>query len=372
MPTFARRLLPFAMLATTLMPRTAYATWSIVLLDRATQRIGVAGASCTEMVYGIMGLLPGKGVLIAQGISNTPSIQLGMRLLDQGVSADSVWRAISDSTLDPQLSIRQYAVATLRGEIVQYTGRETPDYHGERKAIDALVQGNTLPGPEVLDRIMAAIQEARTAGRPLEDVLMAGLQAGADAGGDKRCGAQRATSAFLVVARPGEPVGRPYLSLIVYGVDRGKVNAVDFLHRKLSEWEASGGQKNSRSRMDFRPDTTTLEHRDDFGLADVTAGSAHALAANTLTAVRVDPRRRNHLGHDALVRPLASAHHRRVEVPANGTRRSNVATTPPLLYPDSSPNPHLRAARSHVCHACVAHQTRILSAVRGPGAQPRE
>ena len=82
---------------------------------------------------------------------------------------------------------------------------------------------------------------------------MAGLQAGADAGGDSRCGAQRATSAFLVVARSDEPVGRPYLSLIVYAVERGKVNAVDFLHRKLSEWEATGGPTNDRSRMDFRP-----------------------------------------------------------------------------------------------------------------------
>jgi uncharacterized Ntn-hydrolase superfamily protein len=100
---------------------------------------------------------------------------------------------------------------------------------------------------------MTAIRNARAARHTLEDVLMAGLQAGADAGGDKRCGTQRATSAFLVVARPDEPVGRPYLSLIVYAVERGKVNAVDFLHKKLSEWEATGGPQNDRSRMDFRP-----------------------------------------------------------------------------------------------------------------------
>lgn len=115
------------------------------------------------------------------------------------------------------------------------------------------MQGNTLPGPDVLDRVMTAIHEAQAARRTLEDVLIAGLQAGADAGGDKRCGAQRATSAFLVVARPDEPVGRPYLSLIVYGVERGRLNAVEFLHRKLSEWEATDGPRNDRSRMDFRP-----------------------------------------------------------------------------------------------------------------------
>jgi uncharacterized Ntn-hydrolase superfamily protein len=203
-----------------------------------------------------MGLLPGKGVLIAQAISNTPSVQLGMKLLDQGAPADSVWRVISDMKFDPQLPIRQYALATLDGDNIQFTGATTPDYHGDRKAADVLVQGNTLPGPEVLDRVMTAISDARAAGHTMEDVLMAGLQAGADAGGDKRCGAQRATSAFLVVARPGEPVGRPYLSIIIYGVNRGKVNAVDFLHTKLSEWERNGGPKNDRSRMDFRPDTS--------------------------------------------------------------------------------------------------------------------
>ena len=253
MSSFGRVAALRAVLALSLFPAPASATWSIVILDRTTHRIGVAGASCTGDVYGIMGLLPGKGVLIAQASSNIPSIQAGMKLISQGASADSVFRALSDPALDPQLSIRQYAVATLQGDIVQFTGDSTPDYHGDRKALDVFVQGNTLPGPEVLDRVMTAIHDAQAARHTLEDVLMAGLQAGADAGGDKRCGAQRATSAFLVVARPDEPVGRPYLSLIIYGVDRGKVNAVDFLHKKLSEWEATGGPRNDRSRMDFRP-----------------------------------------------------------------------------------------------------------------------
>lgn len=259
MSAVIRRCILSVALATPLMPKTAAATWSIVVLDRAARRIGVAGASCTDMVYGIMGLVPGKGVLIAQATSHAPSIQLGMRLLDQGAPADSVWRVISDAALDRQLAIRQYAVATLRGDLVQFTGDSTPGYHGHRKTADVVVQGNTLPGPEVLDRMMAAIQNARDAGRTLENVLMAGLQAGADAGGDTRCGAQRATSAFLVVARPDEPVGRPYLSLIVYGAKRGTVNAVEFLHAKLSEWEEHGGPKNDRSRMDFRPDTSARD-----------------------------------------------------------------------------------------------------------------
>jgi len=245
-----------AILIAGLLPRNASATWSIVILDPGTHRIGVAGASCTGYVYGIMGLLPGKGVLIAQAISNDSAIQQGMKLLGQGASTDSIWRVIGNPAFDPQLSIRQYALATLRGDIVQYTGAETPNYHGDRRAPNVLVQGNTLPGPEVLDRVMAAIVKAQAARRNLEDVLMAGLQAGADAGGDRRCGAQRAMSSFLVVAGPDEPVGRPYLSIIVFGADSAGVNAVDFLHRKFSEWKSSGGPKNRRSRMDYQPPKT--------------------------------------------------------------------------------------------------------------------
>jgi uncharacterized Ntn-hydrolase superfamily protein len=269
MSASGRHLVLSAIVAMVLLPATASATWSIVILDRTTQRIGVAGASCTGDVYGIMGLLPGKGVLIAQAISNTPSIQLGMSLLKQDVPADSVWRVISDPEFDPQLAIRQYALATLRGDLVQFTGDSTPDYHGARKAPDVLVQGNTLPGPEVLDRVMSAIRDARAARLTMEDMLMSGLQAGADAGGDRRCGAQRATSAFLVVVNPDEPVGRPYLSLIVFGVPRGKVNAVNFLHTKLSEWEATGGPRNLRSRMDFLPDTSASEQRNERDLVEV-------------------------------------------------------------------------------------------------------
>ena len=248
----------FALLIAGSFPSTASATWSIVILDPGTQRIGVAGASCTGYVYGIMGLLPGKGVLIAQAISSDPATQRAMKLLGEGADPDSIWRVIGDPVFDQQLSIRQYALATLRGEIVQYTGDRTPDYHGDRRAPNVLVQGNTLPGPEVLDRIMAAIRDAQTAQRSLEDVLMAGLQAGADAGGDRRCGAQRATSSFLVVAGPDEPVGRPYLSIIVFGADSAGVNAVDFLHTKFSEWKASGGPKNRRSRMDYQPPVPAL------------------------------------------------------------------------------------------------------------------
>lgn len=82
---------------------------------------------------------------------------------------------------------------------------------------------------------------------------MAGLAAGAAAGGDVRCGKQRATSSFLVVARPGERAFLPYLTLSVFGAERGTVNAVDVLAARLGRWRASGGSRNRITQEGVQP-----------------------------------------------------------------------------------------------------------------------
>ncbi|HEU4559029.1 MAG TPA: DUF1028 domain-containing protein [Longimicrobium sp.] len=252
MPSLRRALIAAALLLP-LVPRTASATWSIVVLDRTRGWIGVAAASCTPDVYGIMRLMPGRGVLIAQAAGNDAAIQRASDLLARGVAPDSVLRAITASAVDARRQDRQYAIAALDGGSAQFTGAETAGYHGHRSAPDVLVQGNSLPGPEVLDRAMAAIHEARTARRPLDEVLMAGLAAGSRAGGDVRCGIQRATSAFLTVARPGERPFLPYLTLSVIGAEPGTVNAVDVLQSRLTRWQTTGGRANRITQEGVQP-----------------------------------------------------------------------------------------------------------------------
>jgi uncharacterized Ntn-hydrolase superfamily protein len=228
-----RRVGLVALLLLMMLPRVAHATWSIVVLDRAQRWIGVAAASCTPDVYGIMSLRPGQGVLVAQAIGSDAAIRRANALLAAGAPSDSVLQTITATAVDSTSWYRQYASASFAGGLAQFTGDSTADYHGERRAEDVLVQGNSLPGPAVLDRAMSAIQTARAAGRSLPEVLMAGLAAGSTAGGDVRCGNQRATSAFLVVARPGEKPYLPYLTLPVFGAERGTVNAVDVLGGRL-------------------------------------------------------------------------------------------------------------------------------------------
>jgi uncharacterized Ntn-hydrolase superfamily protein len=242
-----------ALLLLALLPRTARATWSIVVLDRTRHWIGVAGASCTPDVYGIMSLRPGQGVLIAQAMGNEGAIRRANALLAGGASSDSVLEVVTAPAVDSSSWYRQYASASFAGGLAQFTGDSTANYHGERRARDVLVQGNSLPGPAVLDRVMSAIKTAREAGRSVPEVLMAGLAAGSAAGGDVRCGTQRATSAFLVVARPGEKPFLPYLTLAVFGAERGTVNAVDVLAARLKRWIKSGGARNPITNEGVQP-----------------------------------------------------------------------------------------------------------------------
>jgi uncharacterized Ntn-hydrolase superfamily protein len=248
-----RRVVLASLLLVPALPRPARATWSIVVFDRARHWIGVAAASCTPDVYGIMSLRPGEGVLIAQAIGNDGAIRRANQLLTGGASPDSALRAVTTPAVDSGSWYRQYAAATFAGGIAQFTGDSTARYHGERRAEDVLVQGNSLTGPAVLDRVMDAIQKARAAGRPIQEVLMAGLAAGAKAGGDVRCGAQRATSAFLVVARPDEKPYLPYLTLSVFRAEPGAVNAVNVLASRLARWTASGGPEDAVTSEGVQP-----------------------------------------------------------------------------------------------------------------------
>jgi uncharacterized Ntn-hydrolase superfamily protein len=240
-----------------LVPSSAAATWSLIVLDRKTGYVGVAGASCTSDVHGIMALFPGRGALVAQAMTNSAAMREGIRLLRAGATPDSALRAISGLPLDSALHDRQYAIATFTGGQVQFTGDALREHRGERSAPDILVQGNLLAAPAVLDRALAAVQQARAAGKSMEEVLMAGLQAGSDAGGDSRCGSQRATAAFLAVAKPDDNPNWPFLTLRVVDAARGSdVNAVELLQSRLTLWQRNGGQAMRLTSETVKPDST--------------------------------------------------------------------------------------------------------------------
>lgn len=65
----------------TLLSTTASATWSIIIIDPKTKEIGIAGASCTASVYGIGGIVPGKGAVVVQAMSNKQARNKGLKMV---------------------------------------------------------------------------------------------------------------------------------------------------------------------------------------------------------------------------------------------------------------------------------------------------
>lgn len=219
-------------------PRPASATWSIVAVDPRTREVGAAGASCTPFVVGIVGLAPGRGAIVVQAMSNSMARLRGVEMLNDGAAPAAIIRALREPQFDPEN--QQYGVAALGADSgAAYTGTaayaESATAHGAGVA----VQGNTLPSKEVVHAAMAAFRAAADSGFPLAERLLRALEAGAAAGGDRRCGRQTAHSAFLGVARPGDAPRNPYVRLIIPDQEDTGINPVHLLRR---EWDRQRAQ----------------------------------------------------------------------------------------------------------------------------------
>ncbi len=219
------------------MPREAHATWSITATDPRTREVGIAGASCTPNVMGIAGVVPGRGVIAAQAMTNDAARRRGMEMLRAGASPMEIVRAVTDSVFDPVFSLQQYGVAALGHAPAAYTGAGTDAWMGHALDADVSVQGNLLAGPRVVGDAMAAFRAAAAdTALTLADRLLLALEAGAAAGGDARCPGQTALSAFLFVAGPGDRRGASNLRLYVNGQSEGGANPVALLRQRYDEY----------------------------------------------------------------------------------------------------------------------------------------
>ena len=250
------------------LPRPASATWSITAVDPRTREVGIAGASCTPNVLGIAGVVPGRGVIAAQALTNGAARQRGMEMLRAGVSPAEIVRTVTDSVFDPVYVFQQYGVAALDHAPAAYTGAETDAWMGHEVDADVSVQGNILVGPQVVRDAMAAFRTAAAdSAMTLADRLLLALEAGAAAGGDARCPGQTALSAFLIVAGPDDRRDAQHLRLYVNGQSEGGANPVALLRQRYDEWRrlirSHGSGEVSGMSAAGRPSTRgeTLGHR---------------------------------------------------------------------------------------------------------------
>ena len=214
---------------------STFATWSIIMVDPKTNEIGIVGASCSHNCYGIGKIVPNMGAIIVQAMSNNKAREKGIQLIVAESTPEQIIQAMRDPVFNPEF--QQYAVVTLKyiNSPATYTGDSTKKYNGALTASGVSVQGNTLMSEDELKIILEAVIKGQKDLLHIAEILMNALEAGSNTGGDKRCGEQRATSAFIIVAKPGDK--RPYLDLNIFGQGKGGQNAVHMLRKKFEKWK---------------------------------------------------------------------------------------------------------------------------------------
>ncbi len=181
------------------------ATFSILGFDPDTGEIGGAVQSRVFSVGN--GVLWGEaevGMVATQAIVDVSYGPKAVELLKKGLAPAEIVKAIWDADTDPGYrgqpwpkAGRQFAVMNAKGVYAAFTGEKATPWAGHKSGKFCTAQGNILAGEAVVAGMVEAFE--KTTGH-ISLRLMAALDAGQAAGGDKR-GMQSA--AMLIVKKDG-------------------------------------------------------------------------------------------------------------------------------------------------------------------------
>lgn len=158
-------------------------TFSISARCARTGQLGVTVSTKVPAVGGICPFIePGVGAVSTQAWVNP---YLGPRILRElrsGRSAQEALDRVMGEEIDAE--IRQVGVVDGRGGSAAYTGSATDAWTGHRSGTDYSIQGNML----VSEETVAAMERAflSSSAETLAERLMRALEAGQQAGGDRR------------------------------------------------------------------------------------------------------------------------------------------------------------------------------------------
>ena len=185
------------------LPFDPVATFSILGYDPATGEVGGAVQSRVFSVgNGVLWAEADTGVVATQAIVDVSYGPKALALLRAGMSPAAIVKAVWESDPDPRPDDwtkqgRQFAVMDAKGNYEAFTGPKATPWAGHKGGKFCTAQGNILAGEAVVTGMVEAFEKTEGS---LSLRLMAALDAGQAAGGDKR-GMQSA--AMLVVKKNG-------------------------------------------------------------------------------------------------------------------------------------------------------------------------
>jgi uncharacterized Ntn-hydrolase superfamily protein len=174
-------------------------TFSIVARDMQTGDFGIAVASKFLAVGSAVSFAEAKvGAVATQSYANTTYGPRTIAALKAGITLEAIHQSFAAG--DEHYDLRQYGLVDAKGNSITFTGKGCFPWAGGIAKPNLAIQGNILTGPEVVQGMLEVYQ---TSTLPFAERLLASLQAGDEAGGDKR-GKQ---SAALLVVREGGGYG---------------------------------------------------------------------------------------------------------------------------------------------------------------------
>lgn len=183
-----------ALLLCLALPSSAFATWSVIAVDRSTGRVVIASATCVDrddqFLMGVQAVVvPGKGVAACQaGVDSTHANQmLVFQELQKGTDPEQIIEMLAK---DPAYQSRQFGILDLQGRMAGHSGLSngyvSQDIQGQVPGTEIFysIQGNILrPGQVMPNAVQAFIN---TSGA-ITDRVMAAMDAADGSGGDSRC-----------------------------------------------------------------------------------------------------------------------------------------------------------------------------------------
>lgn len=183
-----------ALLASLVFPSSAFATWSVIAVDRSTGRVVIASATCVDrddqFLMGVQAVVvPGKGVAACQaGVDGTHANQmLVFQELQKGTDPAQIIELLAR---DPAFQNRQFGILDLQGRMAGHSGLSngyvSQHIQGQVPGTEIFysIQGNILrPGLVAPNAVKAFLS---TTGA-LTDRVMAAMEAADGSGGDSRC-----------------------------------------------------------------------------------------------------------------------------------------------------------------------------------------
>ncbi len=176
------------------LPLPAFATWSVVAVDRATGRVVIASATCVAgddmFLPGVQAVVvPGKGVAACQAsVDGTHTNQmLVFKELQKGTDPKAIIELLS---ADPAFQSRQFGIVDLQGRHAGHSGVTNgyvaQDFQGQVPGTEVFysIQGNILRPGEVVPNAVKAFLATSGA---ITDRVMAAMEAADAGGGDSRC-----------------------------------------------------------------------------------------------------------------------------------------------------------------------------------------